>query len=275
MSNFVSFIKSKVFLKHLGLALLVLFVLTWIVFKALNIYTLHGESIQVPDFTGLKIAELNTFAKENKLNCRIIDSVYDPKAPKGIVIRQDPANKIAVKQNRTIYLYVTTQTAPQVIMPKLKDKSLRQAISMLESYGLRFGHPQYKPDQCANCILEQRVKGKKIEAGTSLPKGTIVDLVVGKGLSNEKVSIPNLSGLTYSQALDKLGEFSLSEGVPTFEAPADTLHEKLYRQIPGPGKDRLIRMGSSIDLFFTNDKDKLKQPGTDEPSDTVLQNKPQ
>jgi beta-lactam-binding protein with PASTA domain len=267
LKEFILFFKSKVFLKHLVLALLALFVLIWAVFKALDIYTLHGETIPVPDFTGLKISELPAFVKDKKLNYRIIDSIYDPKAPKGIVIRQDPAKKIAVKQNRTIYLYVTTQMPPQVLMPKLRDKSLRQAISMLESYGLKVGHTQFKPDQCANCILEQRVKGKKIEAGTSLPKGTVIDLIVGKGLSNEKVAVPNLSGLNYAQVLDKLSEFSLSEGVATFETPADTLHEKLYRQLPGPGKDRMIRMGSSIDLFFTNDKDKLKQ--TTEPEDST------
>ncbi len=257
MKKILHFFKNKPFLKHIGIAILLLFLSMWIIFRWLDSYTHHGETIEVPDFTGVKIADLNTFVQDKKLRYRIIDSIYDPKGPKGIVIRQDPEKKINVKENRTIYLYVTTQLPPQVIMPKLKDKSLRQAISMLESYGLKYGHPKFKPDQCANCVLEQLVKGKKVEAGASIAKGTIVDLIIGKGLSDEKVIVPDLRGLTRSLALEKLAEFSLSEGVPTFEEPVDSVKEKVYRQIPGPSKEANIRMGSSVDLFFTNKKEKL------------------
>lgn len=232
-----------------------LFILLWIVVKWLDVYTHHGETVEVPDFTGVKIADLNSFVQNKKLRYTIIDSVYDPKGPKGVVIRQDPEKKIAVKENRTIYLYVTTLLPPQVTMPKLKDKSLRQAASILETYGLKMGkHTRFIPDQCANCVLEQLVKGKKIEAGIQVPKGTIVELVVGKGLSNEKVIVPSLIGLTYMQALDKLAESSLNAGALNFEQPADSLRAKVYRQIPGPTKDESISMGSSIDLFLSNKK---------------------
>lgn len=242
---------------HLFISFAVLALLLWIIFKSLSSFTHHGELIDVPDFGGIKIAELNNFVADKNVRFTIIDSVFDPKGPKGVVIRQDPEKNIKVKHNRTIYLYVSTVTPPQVTMPKLKDRSLRQAVAMLETYGLKFGKPRYKPDQCSNCVLQQLIKGKPVEAGTQVPKGTVVDLVVGKGLSNEKVAVPNLIGLTREQAIEKLVEYSLNEGSLTFEQPADSLRARVYRQIPGPTKEEAISMGSSIDLFLSNKKEKF------------------
>lgn len=257
MKTFFSFIKSKLFLKNLAVSLALLFVLLWAVFKWLDVYTHHGELVEVPDFTGIKKADLDAFIQDKRLKYIIIDSVYDPKGPKGIVIRQEPEKKINVKENRTIYLYVTTILAPQVTMPKLMDKSLRQAASMLDTYGLKMGRARYVPDQCMNCVLQQLVKGKKVEPGTQLPKGTRVDLVVGKGLSDEKIPIPNFIGLTRAEVLDKLSEYSLNEGAVSFEQPADSGRARVYRQIPRPSENEKISMGSNIDLFFTNKKEKL------------------
>lgn len=237
---------------------MLLFVLVWAVLKWLDVYTHHGELVEVPDFTGIKMADLDGFVQDKRLKYTVIDSIYDPKGPKGVVIRQEPEKKINVKENRTIYLYVSTILPPQVTMPKLRDKSLRQAASILETYGLKLGrHTRFVPDQCANCVLQQLVKGKKVEPGTQLPKGTVVDLVVGKGLSGEKIPVPNLLGLTRAEVLDKLADYSLNEGAISFEQPADSGRARVYRQIPGPSKEANISMGSSIDLFFTNKKDKL------------------
>jgi beta-lactam-binding protein with PASTA domain len=197
VKNFLLFLKSKIFLKQLAIFLLLLFVVMWIILTLLDVYTRHGESVEVPDFKGIKIENLNNFIKDKKLRYRIIDSVYDPKAAKGIVVHQEPEKKIKVKENRTIYLYVTTLLPPQVVMPKLKDKSLRQAISMLETYGLKFGRAIPEADQCENCILEQEVKGKRIEPGTLISKGTVVDLQVGNGLAKEE-NLPNAVDSTNS-----------------------------------------------------------------------------
>lgn len=257
MKTFFNFIKSKFFLKNLVFSLVLLFVLVWGVLKWLDVYTHHGELVEVPDFTGIKMADLDAFIQDKRLKYTVIDSVYDPKGPKGVVIRQEPEKKINVKENRTIYLYVTTILPPQVTMPKLMDKSLRQAASILETYGLKLGRARYVPDQCANCVLQQFVKGKKVEPGTQLPKGSVVDLVVGKGLSGEKIPVPNLLGLTRAEVLDRLSEYSLNEGAVTFEQPADSGRARVYRQVPGPSKEDNISMGSSIDLFFTNKKEKL------------------
>ncbi|MEO6883811.1 MAG: PASTA domain-containing protein [Bacteroidia bacterium] len=253
----IDFIKSKTFFKHLALAIVLVSVLLWGVLQILDTYTLHNQSITVPDFSGLKTQEIDHFISDKNLHYTVIDSVYDAKSPKGIVIKQEPEKGIQVKKGRTIYLYVTSILPPQIEMPKLTDQSLRQAASVIETYGLKMGKIKYVPDVCANCILKQLNNGKEIEAGTKIPKGSVIDLVVGKGLGDEEVAIPNLIGLTKQQALAKLAESSLNEGALVFDAPVDSAREKIYMQKPSYSSSATLNIGSPIDLFFTNDNSKI------------------
>lgn len=180
MKGFFTFLKSKQFFLHFGIALVSVLITLWILVKLLNSYTQHGETVEVPDFKGKTIAELNGFIDGKDIRYLIIDSIYAPKEKPGVVIRQDPETKTQVKRNRTIYLYVTGLLPPQVIMPKLIDRSERQAILMLESYGLKVGPIKPVAGDCNGCVLEQFVKGKPIEPGTPVQKGTIVSLSIGK-----------------------------------------------------------------------------------------------
>ena len=180
MKGFFSFLKSKQFFLHFGIALVTVLIMLWILVKSLNSYTQHGDSVEVPDFKGKTIAELNGFIEGKDVRYLIIDSIYAPKEKPGVVIRQDPETKTQVKHNRTIYLYVTGLLPPQMTMPKLVDRSERQAILMLESYGLKIGRITQIAGDCNGCVLGQFIKGKAVEPGTRINKGTVVDLSIGK-----------------------------------------------------------------------------------------------
>lgn len=253
----LQFLKSKTFLKHLTIYIVSVSLLCWLVISWLGNTTNHGEVIKVPDFSGLSLKELDKFVADKNLHYLVIDSLYDTKAKKGVVIKQEPEANEEVKEGRTIYLYVTSVLPPSIQMPKLIDRSLRQAASMITTFGLRLGKTNFKPDQCANCVLEQLVKGKKIEPGTTIPKGTVIDLVVGKGLSDVEVGVPCLYGLSRKEALAKLAEASLSAGAVGYDVSKDSISGRVYRQIPSCGKASMINMGGTVDLYFTSDKIKL------------------
>lgn len=180
MKDFFGYIKSKVFLKHLALSVVSLAVVLWALFKLLAVYTHHGETAEVPDFKGKAIAELDKFVSDKNVGYIIIDSVYSPEEKPGIVIKQDPEPKSLVKHNRTIYLYVTSTQAPQMAMPKLVDRSTRQAVFMIESYGLKVGKITEIAGDCKGCILKQFFNGKEIAPGEAVKKGSKIDLAVGK-----------------------------------------------------------------------------------------------
>ena len=180
MKDFLTYLKSKTFFKHLALATISLVFVLWALFKLLGVYTHHGETAEVPDFTGKVISELDNFVKDKNVGYVIIDSVYDPKEKPGIVIKQDPEAKSMVKHNRIIYLYVTSTQAPQMAMPKLVDRSTRQAVFMIESYGLRVGKLTEIAGDCNGCVLKQFFAGKEIMPGDAVKKGSKIDLIVGK-----------------------------------------------------------------------------------------------
>lgn len=180
MKDFFAFIRSRTFFKHFFIALGSLLVLLWILFKLLGVYTHHGETAEVPDFTGKKVSELESFISGKNVRFLIIDSIYDPEETPGIVIKQDPEAKSLVKHNRLIYLYVTSTQAPQIAMPKLVDRSTRQAIFMIESYGLKVGRIDEIAGDCKGCVLKQYFNGKEISPGDPIKKGSKIDLAVGK-----------------------------------------------------------------------------------------------
>jgi len=258
LKGIFQFIKTKTFFKNLGIYLAVMVVLFLIITFWLNSSTKHGEAIKVPDFNGVKIADLEKFVEDKSVRFLVIDSIYDVKAPAGTVVKQEPEPNAEVKENRIIFLYVTSILPPSIEMPKLIDRSLRQATSMVTTYGLKL-NPKIKfvPDQCANCVLDQLVKGKHIEPGEVIEKGTVITLVVGKGLSEEEVGVPCLFGLTKKEALQALAEASLSIGIVTYDAPKDSLSSVVYRQSPACGKDNLVNLGATVDLYFTADKSKV------------------
>ncbi len=263
IKGLIQFLKSKSFFKNLALYFVLLGLVCWIIIAWLGSYTSHGETVAVPDFTGVKLADLDNFVSDKKLRYMVIDSLYDTQSPSGVVIKQEPEPNEKVKDNRTIYLYVTSILPPSIQMPKLVDRSLRQASSMIITYGLKLGKIKFISDQCANCVLEQFVNGKKIEQGAVIPKGTVVDLLIGKGLGDEQAGVPCLYGLTRKEALRKLSEASLNVGAITFDIIKDSLVAKVFKQTPSCSKDASIKIGGTVDLFFTSDKSKIPSLTTD------------
>ena len=179
MSPFFIFLKSKQFFIHFGLILLTFVLIFFLIIKWLSSYTNHGDYTEVPDFKGLEISQLNVFIKEKSVTYQIIDSIYDPKQKPGVVLRQDPEAKSKVKHNRKVYLYVTGKVAPQIIMPKLIDRSERQARLIIGTYGLKAGKITEKAADCNGCVILQMSGGKEIAPGAMIKKGSIIDLIVG------------------------------------------------------------------------------------------------
>jgi eukaryotic-like serine/threonine-protein kinase len=178
--SFLAFIKSKYFFIHTAIILVVIFLVFFGSVKFLESYTNHGQFVVVPDVTGKKLAELPALAARHKVSYQVIDSIYDPEEKPGIVLRQDPLPLSKVKHNRTVYLYVTGMVPPQILMPKLIDRSERQARLVIETYGLKIGRVEEKEADCNGCVLSQSIRGREIEQGETVKKGSVIDLVVGR-----------------------------------------------------------------------------------------------
>ena len=146
----------------------------------------------------------------------------------------------------------------RVKMPNLIDLTLRQAISMLETYGLKVGKLSYIPDIAENSVLKQNFNGKAISPDVIIDKGSKIDLVLGKGLGNETVSIPNLIGKSRDDARKAINSASLNVGVESFENEKDTINVEVYKQSPDKSQG-YIRVGSAIDIWYKSKKESDKE----------------
>jgi beta-lactam-binding protein with PASTA domain len=244
-------ITEKVFLKNLlyAASVLILLFLAWL--KWLEIYTNHDDLIKVPDFNGIHIKNLDSVIASYSLRYEIIDSVFDNLNQRGVVVNQDPQPYTNVKRNRNIYLTINSLKIRKVDFPDIFDLTLRQAVITLQNNGFKVGRLEYQANIATNKVLDFKVNGFEIDIGQELYYGTTIDLVVGQGISNDKVKIPHLIGLSRVEANIILKSTSLNVGMEYFYHDiSDSNLAIIYSQYPESVENKEISIGSSIDLYF-------------------------
>jgi len=260
------FIFSKVFVKNLGLAILIIVGIIMVLLIWLNIFTRHGQSRSVPDFYGLNMEETVKLAKKSKMKYTVIDSVYTSLVPRGCIAEQSPKPGLKVKKWRNIALTINAFRPEMVAMPDLMDLPKRQAISLIESSGLKMGKLIYKPDLSIDVVLDQLNDGIKISKNDSLQKGSVIDLILGKGLSNQRTPVPNVIGMNLDPATNRILESSLNLATFIYDntilTAEDTLNAFVYKQNPESREDATLQIGSSMYLWLTVDSLKLPVDST-------------
>ncbi|MEE4255425.1 MAG: PASTA domain-containing protein [Bacteroidales bacterium] len=250
--SFFGFLIKKRFYIHFGLSILLTVALFFIVLQFIKIYTNHGDTYVLPDFSGKTLEEIENERYDRLYEFIVIDSIFDTQNPKGSVVIQNPPPGSAVKANRKVYVTLVAYSIEKVEMPDLIDLSLRQAVNSLRSKGLTVNQLQYVEDFAGNAILEQLFEGEVIEPGTIINKGSGIDLVVGLG-QEHMAPVPFLVGLTLGEAVDAINKASFNTGNIYFLDEEDPAHSRVYRQRPAWDNERRLFRGSTIDISLRSD----------------------
>lgn len=251
--GFFSFLIKKKFYKNLGIAIVGTTILFLLVFWFLSIFTRHGDTILVPDFSGTYIEELQNEDLQKEFRFEITDSIYDPTREKGTIVQQDPPPYSKVKQGRKVYITIVAKLPENVSMPNLIDLSLRQALVRLESAGLQINHLDYVRHFAENAVLAQLYMGDTIQPGTLIEKGSRIDLVAGTGIGNPKAPVPFLIGKRVKEAHKLIFKGTFNIGKEYFMEGEDTTHARVYKQEPAWDADTLIPHGDYINLWYRSD----------------------
>jgi eukaryotic-like serine/threonine-protein kinase len=243
------FLISRIFFKQVLIAFIIVIVLVFMAWQGLAIYTRHGKHLSVPDFSGLTLSDIDKYRIGQDFEFVVLDSVYDNSLPKGSIVVQDPQPNSLVKEGRKIYLTTVAILPEKVQIPDLVDLTFRQAVSSLETHGLLVGKLEYIPDIAQNAVLQQLFEGEVIAPGTFVLKGSQIDLVLGQGLGNERISVPFLLGLTQAEAHQIIRESHLNTGANIFESGADS-NARVYKQNPPWKADAYLKMGQQLDLWY-------------------------
>lgn len=251
--KFLEFIKTRLFIKHLALTLLVGVILLWLVIRVLGVYTRHGEFIEMPDFIGQSISEIELFAINHDMSVVVLDSVYDPRQEKGDICMQEPPFGSKIKQGRKLYVSIVASTPEKTAMPNLIDISLRQAVSALEGAGLQIDYLEYVSGEYKNAVVSQRIGSKIVKPGEMIPRNSKIIIEVEKGIDGFTTVAPNLIGLDYATAHKYMFSSSLNPGKISYLQNALPEGNRVFKQYPLPGT--VMQPGSSIDLSFRDEDD--------------------
>lgn len=185
----------------------------------------------------------------------VIDSVYLVNEPPRIVLDQTPPPDFKVKKNRQVYVTINMTQPEMVLMPDLTQVSVRQACALAESRGLKVRKLKYVDDKARDYVLGQYYKGKTINEGEELLKGSYIDLNVGKGEGPQFTVLPQLEGMTVDHARYSLVENSLNLGRVLYDNTIknyrDSSNAIVIRQYPVFYQNKRLAIGSLVDIWVT------------------------
>lgn len=252
-TGFFQFLISKKFFIQLAIAGAILILLFFVLTRYLAFFTRHGKETKVPDFHGLTLAEIDSIGFLDQYDFFVIDSLYDDDNKKGSVVIQNPLPGTSVKKGRNIYFTIVASTPEMVIMPDLKDLTLRQAVNILESNALKTGKLIYKPSFDKNAVLEQFFGPDTIFPGDTLIKGSSIDLVIGSGDRNYKIPVPFLVGMTREEAIYELNIASFNLGNEFYIDTIPDEFSRVFMQDPLWDTDISYFPGDSVHLWYRSD----------------------
>ena len=226
-------------------------------FLTLDFFTNHGDYLRVPDMKGKDIQLATRELEAAGFEVLVQDSVYYDTVPPLTIMKQFPDPDATVKVNRTIYLTVNRLTPPMVQMPNLLGMTFRNAELELRARGFRLGDTVYVPDIARNAVRDQLVNGASVKGGSEVPMGSRVTLVLGAGIGSENIPVPDLFGMSYSEATALLEASGITLGVVLTDADlADTTAGFVYWQNPEPfspaGAPNHIRAGQMMDIRLSS-----------------------
>ena len=251
---------------NLGLGILFYFIVIFSTIKYLDVYSNHGEEIAVPNLVGKKSSVAKMQLEEMGLSYEILDSIYDPSLPNGIVKEQmiEPTSisKVKVKENRIIGLRLSKKTE-LTEMPDLVFKHVDFAQGILENRGFS-SRIQYKPTKEANgSVLDQKYNGKSITNGTRIPIGSEITLIVGQNEVGVLVELPNVVGMNYQDAISLLGSKGL-ESISTIcndcETLQDTLSAVVFGQSPEYIPEKTVERAQQIVVLINAGANQTEEP---------------
>ncbi len=183
-------------------------------------------------------------AQLNKADLRAVRiDQADANVAVGTVISTDPSAGTQLDKGQSVTVYVSTGAAKSAV-PTLTGLTQAAAKDALVKAGLQLGSVTQKNDPQSQHDI---VLSSSIAAGTEVPSGTSVDLVVASGV----VTLNDLTGWTLDQATAALQQAGLTAN-PVAKADCKATDPKTVAAMSAAPGD--VPVGSTIDLTYCSGK---------------------
>ncbi|GLY86131.1 serine/threonine protein kinase [Actinoallomurus iriomotensis] len=201
----------------------------------------EGRTARVPQLVGLSEADARLRAEKLGLKVKAGSSRQDPRVPKDKVAQVEPGVGTQVRTGTLLTLVLSTGKPP-VAVPDVRKQPLDQAEQLLRQAGLQPGR-QVRQDSAT--VPRGDVITTRPAAGKKQNPEEPVTLVVSRG-----ITMPDLSGLTPSQAARKLAALGLNAQWRQQAPDNGQQPNTVIGQDPPAGQP--VNRGDAVQVTFTD-----------------------
>lgn len=176
-------------------------------------YTNFNKGVTVPDVTKISLTEAENLLEQYGLRYEVLERRANAVYPANYILDQAPSPLQIVKPNRKVYLTVNTEVRPTAVVPDVVDMSLTNARIQIENYGFTVGTTSYETSRFRNTII-----GQSLAPGDTVRRGAVINLVVSDGLGGRTVDVPDIVGISLTEAQQKIRRAGLQVEDIRYEA---------------------------------------------------------
>lgn len=202
-------------------------------------------TVEIPNFCGLAVKNLT---REEWLDVDI-EYRYDENTPAGIVFAQTPTggSRRRLNDEACQVTVVVSLGQESILLPHIAGRDVWEVATELRNLGLVVNTVMKPSPRAAGRVLESEPR-----AGESVPKGTTVTLTVSQGEKQSIVRVPQLVGLSRSDALIRLWLCQLNVG-EVIEEPSDAPAGTVFRQSHTEGT--VVLPGTKITIYISQENE--------------------
>ena len=203
-------------------------------------FGLGNRDIDVPNFIGMKLSDV--VDNDRYKFIWNIEQVYDPNKPEGTIIDQEPkAGTKKTKENSKITLKVNS-SGTLVSIPVVRGLTLEVAKAKIKEAGLVYEVLTVEDDETAEGI----VKGTDPKEGTEVVVNSMVRILVSKGPAEKKVVVPDVIGMSFSEATKTLVDSGLKVSENVVKEKSSKTKNSVLSTDPLPGVE--VAEGAAVTL---------------------------
>lgn len=201
-----------------------------------------GDEITLEDYANKIKDYVETDLSNYDITCTVTEEASD-EIEKGYVIRTSPAAGSTVAKGGKVELIVSSGVE-QVSIPDTTGDTITDAYQTLNDKGFKVkqGEDVYSFQAIGKVAYTKPAAGKKVD------KGATITIYPSKGEETKYVKVPNLLGMTRSQAKSALEKAGLKYGSET-KSYSSTQKNRVCVQSVSSGNE--VEEGSTVDVTLS------------------------
>ncbi len=164
--------------------LLIIFLISLGLKYGLELYTRHGQSVEMPDIVHKSFEQAESMLDSLDLNIEVSDTDFVKSLPPDCILEQSIAAGDIIKPDRVVYVKINAAHSPSKPIPDIVDNSsLRDAQNKLTSLGFKLGDPEYVPGE-RDWVYGLKCRGRSLFEGDMVSTEDVLTIQVGDGRRN-------------------------------------------------------------------------------------------